>query len=159
MSATQARSAHRWARIFSSTGTLVGIVAALGVGPLACAGRHRISEAPPHPIAVEVENNLTITTELTVYISEDQGGSRRMLGTVPGAQTKTFIFTPYAWGQTYRFVGVRPLSGPIASPSFTLGDADIGTITWSVIPNQVQFYGGADTTTTPPPTPAPAPSH
>jgi len=158
MPAAKSRVTRRCARIVSSTGTLVGIVAALGIGPLASPGRHHIGEEPPHPIAVEIQNNLTIPTELTVYITQDQGGGRQMLGTVPGAQTKTFTYTPFAWGQSYRLIGQRPLGGSIGSPPFTLADPEVGTISWAVIPNQVQFYGLPDTTTTTP-APKPAPSH
>jgi hypothetical protein len=146
MRAAESGVGHRLGRVMASASTVVGIAALLGMGPLACAGKHHINEAPPHPIAVEINNNLTVPTELTVYVVQDQGGPRQMLGTVPGAQTKTFTFTPLAWSQTYRLLGERQLSGPVRSPSFTISDPETGTVSWAVIPNQVQFYELADTT-------------
>lgn len=134
------RRLRRHARVVLSAGAYFGAVAGLGVGLSACAGHHHISEAPPHPIAVEVQNNITVPTELTVFVEQDQGGARQMLGTVPGDQTRTFTFTPISWGQPYRLLGQRPLGGPVFSPRFTVNDPETGTITWSVIPNQVQFY-------------------
>jgi hypothetical protein len=140
MQAAESRAGRRWPRAVSSAGAFVGVVAALGIGPLGCAGHHHISEAPPHPIAVEVHNNLTIPTELTVYITQDQGGVRTMLGTVPGDQTKTFNYTPISWGQSYRFIAERQLERPVSSPVFTIADPETGAISWNVVPNQVQFY-------------------
>ena len=136
----------RRARIALTAGAYLGAVAGFGVGLVGCAGHHHISEAPPHPIAVEVQNNLTVPTELTVFVTQDQGGSRMMLGTVPGAQTKTFTFTPVSWGQPYRLEGRPPMGGGIYSPRFQVNDPETGTITWSVIPNQVQFYNTATDT-------------
>jgi len=158
MSAREFRAGRRCARVVSSAGALIGVMTVLGVGPVGCAGKHHINEEPPHPIAIEVENNLTIPTEMTVYITQDQGGMQQMLGTVPGAQTRTFTYKPYAWSQTYRLIGRRQLAGPVRSPAFTLADPEVGTVSWIVVPNQVQFYGLPDTTTTPP-APAPAPTH
>jgi hypothetical protein len=146
MYAAESRVGRRCARVMSSTSAYFALVAALGIAPVACAGHHQISEAPPHPIAIEVNNNLTIPTELTVYVTQDQGGTRTMVGTVPGAQTKTFTYTPIAWGQSYRFVAERQLAGPLRSPAFTISDPETGTISWMVVPNQVQFYQGADST-------------
>jgi hypothetical protein len=137
-------------RVLSSAGVFLGGVAAL-LGAAGCAGHHHISEAPPHPIAVEINNNLTVPTELTVFITQDQGGIRQMLGTVPGAQTKTFTFTPVAWATTYRLLGDRPLGGPVRSPAFTVDDPSTGTISWNVIPNQVEFYDMQQADTTKPP--------
>jgi len=145
MYAAETHAGHRCARAVRSRRALIAAAMTLGLVPLGCGGHHRISEAPPHPIAVEVNNNLTVPTELTVYITQDQGGTRQMLGTVPGAQTKTFTYTPIAWGQTYRFVAERQLSRPLGSPSFTISDPETGTISWNVIPNQVQFYQGGST--------------
>jgi hypothetical protein len=101
---------HR--RVASTAGAVVSIVAVLGLGPIACAGHHHINQAPPHPIAVEINNNLTIPTELTIFVTQDGGGLRQMLGTVPGAKTKSFTFTPISWDMTSRDVaevhGERP---------------------------------------------------
>ncbi len=70
-----------------------------------------------------------------------------MLGTVPGSQTKTFTFTPVSWGQPYRLLGRPPMGSPITSPRFTVNDPQTGTITWALVPNQVQFYNTAVDTT------------
>jgi hypothetical protein len=150
MSAAKGRLGRR-ARVVLSAGAYVGAVAGFGVGFAGCAGHHHISEAPPHPIAVEVQNNITIPTELTVFVTQDQGGARQMLGTVPGAQTKTFAFTPISWGQPYRLEGRTPLGHLVYSPRFDVSDPETGTITWAVVPNQVQFYNTAtDTAATKP---------
>ena len=130
------------------TGAAVAI-AALGAALAACAGHHHVNEAPPHPIAVEVNNNLTTPTELTVFIVQDQGGARRLLGTVPGARTTTFTYTPVAWGQTYRLVARAQLIGSIGSPTFTIADPQTGTIVWTVVPGIVQFFDLADTAVVP----------
>ena len=139
MSAAKPRLGRR-ARHMLSAGAYVAAVAGVGVGLAGCAGHHHISEAPPHPIAVEVQNNITIPTELTVFVTQDQGGARQMLGTVPGAQTKSFAFTPVSWGQPYRLEGRTPLGHVVRSPSFTVNDPETGTVTWALVPNQVQFY-------------------
>lgn len=154
---------RRRPRVASSTGSLVGAVAALVLGPLACAGPHHISQAPPHPIAVEIQNNLTVPTELTVYITQDRGGLRQMLGTVPGDKTMSFNYTPVSWDLTYRLVGERPLGRPVVSPPFVVNDPNTGAVTWAVIPNQVQFYDlpeqQRDTTKAAPPAPADTTHH
>jgi hypothetical protein len=126
--------------VASTAGAVVSIVAVLGLGPIACAGHHHINQAPPHPIAVEINNNLTVPTELTIFVTQDGGGLRQMLGTVPGAKTKSFTFTPISWDMTYRLVGERPLGGPVISPRFTVNDPETGVVSWNVIPNQVEFY-------------------
>ena len=131
-------------RAFSTAVAVAGTLTLVGTG--ACAGHHQIAQGPPRPIAVEINNNLTIPTELTVYIVTDQGGSRYMLGTVPGAQTRTFTYTPVDLGQWYRFLAVRPLGNPISSPRFSLADGETTTVAWTAVPNQVQFYVGTDTT-------------
>lgn len=136
MSATKAVPGRRAA----STAATIASIVVLGLGPLACAGHHHINQAPPHPIAVEINNNLTVPTELTIFVTQDAGGIRQMLGTVPGAQTKSFTFTPSSWDMTYRLVGQRPLGGPVVSPRFTVNDPETGVVSWNVIPNQVQFY-------------------
>ena len=138
-------------RAGSQAGPAVRLIGAalLLLLPVACGGHKHLGEEPPHPIAIEVHNNLTLPTELTVFVAMDQGGSRQMLGTVPGAQTRTFTFTPLSWGQTYRFFADRQLAGRIVSPTFTISDPETGTIEWTVYGNMVQFYqmvAPADTT-------------
>jgi len=145
MSAAKHRLGRR-ARVVLTAGAYIGAVTGFGVGLAGCAGHHHISEAPPHPVAVEVQNNLTIPTELTVFVTQDGGGTRQMLGSVPGAQTKTFTFTPLSFGQPYRLEGRTPLGRIVFSPRFDITDPETGTVTWAVIPNQVQFYNIATDT-------------
>ena len=97
MSAAQRRLGRR-ARVVLSASAYLGAVAGLGVGLVGCAGHHHVSEAPPHPISVEVQNNITVPTELTVFVQQDQGGARQMLGTVPGAQTRDVHVHPGVLG-------------------------------------------------------------
>lgn len=152
MSAAKCRPSRR-ARVVFSAATYLTAMTGVAVGLGACASHHHISEAPPHPIAVEVQNNITTPTELTVFVQQDQGGARQMLGTVPGAQTRTFTFTPVSWGQPYRLEGRRPLGGSVFSPRFTVTDPQTGTVAWALVPNQVQFYNTvADTTVVTKPT-------
>jgi hypothetical protein len=137
-------------RVASSPGGLVGALAIAGLGPLACAAHHHISEAPPHPIAVEIQNNLTPPMELTVFITRDGGGISQILGTVPGGKFKTFRYTPVAWDITYHLAatkGARPSTGEgscdqctLMSPRFDVNDPNTGAVVWNMIPNQVQFY-------------------
>jgi hypothetical protein len=124
------------------------LIAAAVVGVGACAGHHHVNtDQPPHPLAVEVKNNLTVPTELTVWVVQDGGGYRQMLGTVAGDQTKTFQFKPLNWGDSYRLVGQRQLAGPLRSPRFTVDNPTTGTVAWSVVPNLVSFYDVATDTT------------
>lgn len=150
MSVAAFRVTSRFARAASAAGAVTGLVAALGLAPVGCAGHQHLNDVPPHPVGVEVDNNLTVPTEVTVYVTEDQGGSRLQIGTVPGGQTKTLTFTPVSWGQTYRLLAERQLERPLRSPSFTIPNGQTGTIVWSVVPNQVQLYDVADTTTAQP---------
>ncbi len=159
MSAAKRRLGRR-ARVVLSASAYLGAVAGFGVGLAGCAGHHHVSEAPPHPIAVEVQNNITVPTELTVFVQPDQGGAQQMLGTVPGAQTKTFTFTPVSWGQSYRLIGRPNLGNSVTSPRFTVNDPQTGTVSWALVPNQVQFYNTAvDTAVVTKPTPDSAAKH
>jgi hypothetical protein len=141
------RAARRFVRVVSVTGTVSGVVAVLSVAALGCAGKQHVNEEPPHPIGLEINNNLTVPTEITVYVTQDQGESRQQVGTVPGAQTRTLTFTPVSWGQSYRLLAQRQLEGPIRSPAFTIPNGGVGTVGWSLVPNQIQLYDVADTTT------------
>jgi hypothetical protein len=154
MSVAAFRIASRLARAASAACAVTGLVAILGLAPVGCAGHQHLNDAPPHPIGVEVNNNLTVPTELTVYVTEDQGGSRLQVGTVPGGQTKTLSFTPVSWGQTYRLIAERQLERPLRSPPFTIPSGQTGTVAWNVVPNQVQLYDVADTTVAKPAPPA-----
>ena len=117
MSAAKRRLGRR-ARIVLSAGAYIGAVAGFGVGLAGCAGHHHISEAPPHPIAVEVQNNITVPTELTVFVTQDQGGARQMLGTVPGAQTKTSPSRRFRGASPIDWRAGTPLGHSVCSPRF-----------------------------------------
>jgi hypothetical protein len=149
MPAAKLHSSHR-TRVASSPGGLLGALAIAGLGPLACAGHHHISEAPPHPIAVEIQNNLPGATPLTVFITHDQGGFGQMLGTVPGGKVVTFKYTPASWDIAYRFAattGAQPNATDegcqqciIQSPRFNVNDPNTSTVVWDMNANIVQFY-------------------
>lgn len=139
----------RRTRVASSPRGLVGALAIGGLGSLACAAHHQIGEVPPHPIALEIQNNLARPGELTVFITQDGGSISQMLGTVPGDKIQTFRYTPVAWDMTYRFVattGGRPLNTRegcqcvLVSPRVNVNDPTTGTVVWDMNANQVQFY-------------------
>jgi hypothetical protein len=96
--------------------------------------------APLPPVNIEVQNNLVVPTDVTVWLVSG-GGIRQQVGFVPGAQTKTFTITPSSGSQRYRLVAERQLARPIRSPSFTLVPEQTGTVTWALIPNIVTFRG------------------
>jgi hypothetical protein len=96
-------------------------------------------QAVNHDVAIEVNNNLTLPTVITVYLVAQQG-ARTPLGDVPGAQTRTFTFRPYSYSDSYRLLAVRQLANSIRSQSFNVGGPEIGTISWALIPNIVSFY-------------------
>jgi hypothetical protein len=102
-------------------------------------GSSRDNDEVTHDVAIEVNNNLTIPTVITVYLLAQQG-ARTPLGDVPGAQTRTFTFRPFSYGQSYRLLAERQLANPIRSQSFNVGGPEIGTISWALIPNIVSFY-------------------
>jgi hypothetical protein len=130
----------------------IAATAAMGVSFGCATGGHHGDDAM-HPVNVEINNNLTIPTVITVFV--DQGGdSRKMLGTVPGAQTRTFQFTPISFSQPYRLIAQRQLARDIRSQPFTIGSDMTGTVEWSLVPNIVGFYDVAPDTVS---TPAPAP--
>ena len=138
----------RRTRVASSAGVLVGVLAIVALGPLACAANHHISEPPPHPIAVRIQNNLPAPRELTVFLSHDQGGMRQMIGTVPGSKSETFEYTPVSWDITYRLLatsGGQPEGEDCRncvaiSPGFSVNDPNTGGVVWNLRANQVQFY-------------------
>ena len=92
----------------------------------------------PHPVGVEVTNNLAVPTEITVYLVQAQG-TRRLLGTVPGTETKTFVFTPIALSQEYRLIGERPLERSVVSQPFRVGSSETGLLEWSLLENIIGF--------------------
>src|SRR5579872_5538394 len=86
-------------------------IAASVLSALGCAGHHPKTndDYKPHPVGVEITNNLAVPTEVTVYVVQGGGASRQMLGTVPGTETKTFVFTPITLSQEYHLIAERQL--------------------------------------------------
>jgi hypothetical protein len=153
LSAVRHRTRRHGVRAVAFT---IAATAAVGLSFGCATGGHHADDDAMHPVNVEINNNLTIPTVITVYV--DQGGnSRRMLGTVPGAQTRTFQFTPVSFSQPYRLIAQRQLARDVRSQPFTIGSDMTGTVEWSLVPNIVGFYDVADTVSTPAPAPAPTP--
>jgi hypothetical protein len=119
-----------------SLSAVVLATAVLGAG--ACASLPGRTEGPTVPVAVEVENNLAIPTDLTVY-AVTRSGARTLLGGVPPAATKSFTFKPVSFSEPYRLLATRPLHRTIASQVFTVGSDMTGRIIWTLSPNIVGF--------------------
>lgn len=109
--------------------------------------RARANSGPPHPVDVEVNNNLALPTDLTVYLAGlDEG--RRILGSVPPGKTKTLRFTPSSYSQPYRLIATQPLRRDVVSQPFTVGSGMTGRLVWTLVPNIIGFedVDTADTT-------------
>jgi hypothetical protein len=125
--------------------TIAAASTALAILAAGCASAST-QGGPLHPVNVEVDNNLPIPTNITVYLIEVPG-ARRQLGDVPGGETKTLQFTPTSLSQEYRLLAERPLARPLRSQPFTIGDDMTGTIVGTRVPNIVGFRDVPDTTT------------
>jgi hypothetical protein len=150
----------------SGIGRLAALVAA-GVVAAACAGRQHVNnqdQAPPHPIEVQVDNSrlspdeqplrqpgaigqASGPLEIRVFVTEDQGGMRQYLGTVAGGKTQTLKFTPTAYGNWYRLVGVTPLGTSVESTRFNINTPEIGGVGWSLQTGMIDYYDVATDTT------------
>jgi hypothetical protein len=129
--------------------------ACMFVGACASGGKHPGDEQDVHPVAIEVDNNLTVPTELMIYV--EQSGIRQALGSVPGGKDKSFKFTPASFGQPYHLVGIPQLAQPRRSQEFTFTGPETGTVVWNLQANILSFYDVLDATSTAPgPAPAPA---
>ena len=93
----------------------------------------------PHPVGVEITNNLAVPTEVTVFVVQGGGGTRQMLGTVPGTEVKTFTFTSITLSQEYRLVAERALERPVFSQPFRIGSPETGLLEWSLLENIIAF--------------------
>ena len=133
--------------------TMVSALAA-GVCTLAsgCAsgGKHQGNEPDVHPIAIEIDNNLTVPTELMIYV--EQSGIRQALGSVPGGKDKSFKFTPASFGQPYHLIGIAQLARPFRSQQFTISGPETGTVVWNLQANILGFYDVLDATNVAPDT-------
>lgn len=111
---------------------------AAAIGLVGCASLRGRTEGPTVPITLEVQNNLALPTDLTVY-AVTQSGTRTLLGDVPPASTKSFTFKPVSFSEPYRLLATRPLRRGISSQVFTVGSDMTGKIIWTLSPNIVGF--------------------
>ena len=126
------------------------------VSACASGGKHPGGEQDVHPVVIEIDNNLTVPTELMIYV--DQSGIRQALGSVPGGKDQTFKFTPTSFGQPYRLLGVAQLQPyPLRSQQFTFNGPETGTVLWNLQANILSFYDVLDATNVAP-APAAAPA-
>ncbi len=101
------------------------------------------------PIDVQVNNNLRLPADLSVY-AVSQGGHRTLLGDVPPATNRTLRFKPVAFSEPYRLLAIQPNGRQIVSQSFIVGSDMTGGIIWTLTPNIVGFEGvDPDSATTP----------
>ena len=142
--------ASKVARLARASALAAG--ASMFVAACASGGKHPGSDQDVHPVAIEIDNNLTVPTELMIYI--DQSGIRQALGSVPGGKDMTFKFTPASFGQPYRLLGVAQLQPyPLRSQQFTFNGPEMGTVLWNLQANILSFYDVLDATNV-----APAPA-
>ena len=105
---------------------------------LGCSAATAGNQGPPRPLALEIDNNLTLPTDLTIY-AQTEGGTRRLIGSVPPARNVTFQFTPDSYSTQYRLVARTPLGGQIRSEAFIVGSGMTGQIVWTLVPNIIGF--------------------
>lgn len=103
-----------------------------------CAATRGRTEGPTVPISLEVQNNLPLPADLTIY-AVSRSGTRTLLGDVPPAATRSFTFKPLSFSEPYRLQANRPLRRPIRSQVFTVGSDMTGKIIWTLSPNIVGF--------------------
>lgn len=108
------------------------------ISVISCASLSRNSGPPPGPVEIEVKNNLTIPSEITVYIVS--AGNRQILGIIGSNDTKTFSFKPISYTETYRLIAQIPLENSIRSQPFNVGSEMTGVITWTLVPNIIGFW-------------------
>jgi hypothetical protein len=103
-----------------------------------CASAGGRTEGPTLPIDLQVNNNLPIPTDLSVYVVR-RGGIRTLVGNVPPGATRTLKFKPVSFSEPYRLMAIRPNGRMIRSQTFTVGSDMTGAISWTLVPNIVGF--------------------
>lgn len=113
--------------------SLLALVLVLAAG--ACAGTRGQPNGTgnaPGGITVQVENNTTPSSDITVYMLSS-GGGRQLLGSVRPNDTATLRYRGIPAGGQYRLVA-RPTGGrEIASNTFLLNEG--ATIRWNLQSN------------------------
>ncbi|MDQ6737648.1 MAG: hypothetical protein M3Z30_08105 [Gemmatimonadota bacterium] len=104
----------------------------------ACASSGGRTTGPTVPIDLEVNNNLRLPADLSVY-AVSQAGIRMLLGDVPPGQNRTLRFKPAAFSEPYRLLAILPTGRQIQSQSFIVGSDMTGGIVWTLVPNIVGF--------------------
>lgn len=140
--------AFRAARLAGASALAAGVC--MLVSACASGGKHQGSDQDVHPVAIEIDNNLTVPTELMIYV--EQSGIRQALGSVPGGQDKSFKFTPTSFGQPYHLIGIPQLERPYRSQQFTITGPETGTVVWNLQSNILGFYDVLDATNVAPDT-------
>ena len=126
------------------------LVLAIAVGLTACASAIGRTEGPTVPIDLEVNNNLRLPADLSVY-AVSGARIRTFLGSVAPGRTKILRFKPIAFTEPYRLLATRAAGRDILSQSFIVGSDMTGAIVWTLVPNIVGFENtGADSTGTTP---------
>jgi hypothetical protein len=115
------------------------LIVSAAIGLLAaCASAGGRSSGPTLPVQLEINNNLSLPTDITVY-AITHGGARTLLGDVPPGTTRSFTFKPVSFSERYHLLAIRPLKRPIRSQFFSVGDDMTGTVVWTLVPNIVGF--------------------
>jgi hypothetical protein len=104
---------------------------------VACA-KHKpaTDDDPSAEVLVEVANDQSPPAPITVFI-ESEGGSRRLLGTVPPTATRTFHYKPLTHAARFVLLARLEGDGTIGSQPFTL--TGTAGVSWSLRNNVLQF--------------------
>lgn len=111
---------------------------AAAVLALGCASVTTQNQGPPRPVALEIDNNLPLPTDLTIYAVTD-AGTQRLIGSVPPARSVTFQFTPDSYSTQYRLIARAALGRLLRSEPFIVGSGMTGQIIWTLVPNIIGF--------------------
>ena len=126
---------NRTMRISSLGRTIAaGAIATLA----ACATPGGRATGPTVPIDLQVNNNLRLPADLSVY-AVSQGGNRMLLGDVPPGKNRTLRFKPVAFSEPYRLLAILPNGHQVHSQSFIVGSDMTGGIVWTLVPNIIGF--------------------